>query len=120
MNRITVELAIEAYRSTGRIPTQRITDDGIRACGLGVMYAHDFHGTCELDAKYAGGFVYGFDSGIPSMELMCTYPAQTRQGIEDGAALWEVVKDSVTEVPASQVPDYPPKWWAKVLAKSIA
>lgn len=113
--RITPEMALEAYRSTGRKPARGLFRDpqtGL-ACPAGAVAEYARRqglGALTLRTDYAHGFSYGFD-GVPYgdadyqiVDVFASGRDRFDEGYGDGKACWEAIEREGLEVS----PDYPP------------
>ncbi len=126
--RISVEEGVAAFQASGRTPRQGfwVSDETVYssgrtkevsiACGLGAVYAAGMLGVTDpqvdgLAAERAailalgGDYVDGFTSGFDQVPLPITKKnPRFRDGYEDGAAVWEAVKNGVPKLVPDVVP----------------
>lgn len=106
--RITVEKGIEAYHASGTLPKQgrfaQTHNERWYACGLGAFIQATpgitFMGMGDSYINYFGGpytygFIEGFDEGGVVVPDSMRETMRFQEGVEDGKALWEAVKNGL-------------------------
>lgn len=114
--RITVEKGIEAYHVSGATPIRgqfTSVNKGIKyACGLGAFVlatpGMTFMGLGDSYMNYFGspytyGFIEGFDEGNVTVSDLMRKMLRFQEGVEDGKALWEAVKNGLPPNKESEV-----------------
>lgn len=96
MGSIPVADVIEAYKITGRKPTQRVRDTGSHACAVGVLEltCSDVVSKYQVSMDYRAGFVKGFDGGPKCTVPMCDFcnSQDFLAGVARGNEVWLAVK----------------------------
>lgn len=101
MNRITPEIALEAYENTGLRPKKEMFFDNesypVCACAIGAVFVFSGNIADELGAEmsaktlYGWGYTVGFQKGFDGWTEE-TITENEVTGFIDGRATWEAVK----------------------------
>ncbi len=96
MKRITPEMVLDAYQSTGLVPcfVQWKSDDGKQGCGLtavmmstGItmlkenMASNTVAAVMQMPTCYVGGFICGFDNDDDSFDRLSVY-SERKYGVD--------------------------------------